>query len=99
MTNANAQTRMEQLVAELHRYNHHYYTLDNPVVSDKEYDKLYDELVALEKETGTVLPDSPTQRLGAICSRGLSRIAIYPVYGAWTKRRMKRICSLGISVC
>ncbi|EPY09434.1 NAD-dependent DNA ligase LigA [Paenibacillus jamilae] len=70
MTNANAQTRMEQLVAELHRYNHHYYTLDNPVVSDKEYDKLYDELVALEKETGTVLPDSPTQRVGGDLLKG-----------------------------
>jgi DNA ligase (NAD+) len=70
LTNANAQTRMEQLVAELHRYNHHYYTLDNPVVSDKEYDKLYDELVALEKETGIVLPDSPTQRVGGDLLKG-----------------------------
>nr|WP_268629189.1 NAD-dependent DNA ligase LigA [Paenibacillus alvei] len=70
MTNANAQTRMEQLVAELQRYNHHYYTLDNPVVSDKEYDKLYDELVALEKETGIVLPDSPTQRVGGGLLKG-----------------------------
>jgi len=61
---------MEQLVAELHRYNHHYYTLDNPVVSDKEYDKLYDELVALEKETGIVLPDSPTQRVGGDLLKG-----------------------------
>nr|WP_268599114.1 NAD-dependent DNA ligase LigA [Paenibacillus alvei] len=70
MTNANAQTRMEQLVAELQRYNHYYYTLDNPVVSDKEYDKLYDELVALEKETGIVLPDSPTQRVGGGLLKG-----------------------------
>ncbi|WP_430056978.1 NAD-dependent DNA ligase LigA [Paenibacillus alvei] len=61
---------MEQLVAELQRYNHHYYTLDNPVVSDKEYDKLYDELVALEKETGIVLPDSPTQRVGGGLLKG-----------------------------
>jgi len=70
VTNANAQTRMEQLVAELQRYNHHYYTLDNPVVSDKEYDKLYDELAALEKETGIVLPDSPTQRVGGDLLKG-----------------------------
>ncbi|MCY9759629.1 NAD-dependent DNA ligase LigA [Paenibacillus alvei] len=61
---------MEQLVAELQRYNHYYYTLDNPVVSDKEYDKLYDELVALEKETGIVLPDSPTQRVGGGLLKG-----------------------------
>ncbi|MCY7485311.1 NAD-dependent DNA ligase LigA [Paenibacillus alvei] len=61
---------MEQLVAELQRYNHYYYTLDNPVVSDKEYDKLYDDLVALEKETGIVLPDSPTQRVGGGLLKG-----------------------------
>ena len=38
--------------------------LDDPVISDGEYDKLYDELVALEKQTGVVLPDSPTIRVG-----------------------------------
>lgn len=38
--------------------------LDEPVVSDKEYDALYDELVRLERASGNVLPDSPTQRVG-----------------------------------
>ncbi|TVX89833.1 NAD-dependent DNA ligase LigA [Paenibacillus agilis] len=55
---------MEQLIAQLNQYNYHYYTLDNPIVSDKEYDRLYDELVALEQDSGIVLPDSPTQRVG-----------------------------------
>lgn len=59
-----APARMLELVAELNRYSHYYYTLDNPLVSDKEYDVLYDELVALETETGIVLHDSPTQRVG-----------------------------------
>ncbi|XGA11684.1 NAD-dependent DNA ligase LigA [Paenibacillus thiaminolyticus] len=68
----NAQSRMEQLVAELNRYNYHYYTLDNPVISDKEYDALYDELVALEKEAGTILPDSPTQRVGGELLKGFA---------------------------
>ncbi|GAC41554.1 NAD-dependent DNA ligase LigA [Paenibacillus popilliae] len=63
---------MEQLVAELNRYNYHYYTLDNPVIGDKEYDALYDELVALEKETGTILPDSPTQRVGGELLKGFA---------------------------
>lgn len=63
---------MEQLVAELNRYNYHYYTLDNPVIGDKEYDTLYDELVALEKETGTSLPDSPTQRVGGELLKGFA---------------------------
>ncbi|NGP58667.1 NAD-dependent DNA ligase LigA [Paenibacillus thiaminolyticus] len=63
---------MEQLVAELNRYNYHYYTLDNPVISDKEYDALYDELAALEKETGTIHPDSPTQRVGGELLKGFA---------------------------
>lgn len=56
--------RMEELVALLNKYAYEYYVLDNPTVSDGEYDKLYDELVKLEKETGTVLFDSPTKRVG-----------------------------------
>ena len=56
--------RMQQLVKQLNEYAYRYYVLDDPVVSDGEYDRLYDELVALEKETGVVLPDSPTIRVG-----------------------------------
>lgn len=56
--------RMEQLIEQLNQFNYHYYTLDQPLVSDKEYDLLYDELVALEAEMGTTLPGSPTQRVG-----------------------------------
>lgn len=58
------QERIRALVDELNRLNFHYYTLDEPVVSDKEYDQLYDELVALEKETGFTPDDSPSLRVG-----------------------------------
>ncbi|MGM1050173.1 MAG: NAD-dependent DNA ligase LigA [Bacillota bacterium] len=64
--------KMEKLIAELNNYNYHYYTLDQPLVSDKEYDTLYDQLVALEKETGTALPDSPTQRVGGDILKGFT---------------------------
>ncbi|WP_339245186.1 NAD-dependent DNA ligase LigA [Paenibacillus sp. FSL R10-2796] len=63
---------MEELVAELNNYNYHYYTLDAPLVSDKEYDVLYDKLVALEAESGFVLPDSPTQRVGGELLKGFT---------------------------
>lgn len=63
---------MEKLIAELNNYNYHYYTLDQPLVSDKEYDALYDQLVALEKETGFALPDSPTQRVGGDILKGFT---------------------------
>lgn len=61
---------MEQLVEELNKHSYHYYTLDKPLVSDKEYDVLYDKLVALETETGITLPDSPTQRVGGELLKG-----------------------------
>lgn len=64
--------KMEKLIAELNNYNYHYYTLDQPLVSDKEYDALYDQLVALEQETGTTLPDSPTQRVGGEILKGFA---------------------------
>lgn len=56
--------RMKELIDIIDDLNYYYYTLDNPKVSDKEYDELYDELIVLEKETGIVLPYSPTQRVG-----------------------------------
>ncbi|MCI7769192.1 MAG: NAD-dependent DNA ligase LigA [Christensenellaceae bacterium] len=55
---------MQNLVKELNFHAEQYYKFDSPVISDGEYDKLYDRLVALEKETGFVLPDSPTRRVG-----------------------------------
>ena len=60
----NKMERMKALVDEILIHNRNYYELDNPTISDKEYDKLYDELVDLEKELGVVLPNSPTQRVG-----------------------------------
>lgn len=56
--------RMRELVDKLNRYAYEYYVLDNPTVSDGEYDRLYDELTSLEKQTGVVLFDSPTKRVG-----------------------------------
>ena len=56
--------RMKALVEEINFHNYNYYSLDNPTISDAEWDKLYDELLKLEQETGTVLPDSPSQRVG-----------------------------------
>ena len=56
--------RMEELVAYLNDMAYRYYTLDDPTISDAEYDRLYDELVRLESETGVRLDDSPTRRVG-----------------------------------
>ena len=42
---------MQKLVEEINKHNRNYYTLDNPTISDKEYDALYDRLVQMGKET------------------------------------------------
>lgn len=55
---------MQKLVDTLNKYAYEYYVLDNPTVSDGEYDVLYDKLKKLEAKTGVVLPDSPTKRVG-----------------------------------
>lgn len=55
---------MRELVDLLNRYGYEYYVQDAPTVSDREYDALYDELRALERERGVVFPDSPTRRVG-----------------------------------
>lgn len=56
--------RMKELIDIIEDLNYHYYTLDDPKLSDGEYDKIYYELVELEKQTEVVLPYSPTQRVG-----------------------------------
>ena len=65
--------RVEELVELLNKYAYEYYSLDNPSVSDKEYDSKYDELKALEEETGYVLPYSPTQRVGDVVLQGFNK--------------------------
>lgn len=56
--------KVQELVSILNKYVYEYYVLDMPSISDSEFDRLYDELVELEKSTGVILPDSPTQRVG-----------------------------------
>lgn len=59
------QDRIETLCRELHDHNYRYYILDDPVVSDAEYDRLFRELQELEKKYPQFRrPDSPTLRVG-----------------------------------
>ena len=74
--------RMKELVELLNRYATEYYTSDNPSVSDSEYDRLYRELVELEKaHPEQVLPDSPTHRVGGKILDGFEKYNHqYPLY-------------------
>ena len=55
---------IKQLVELLNKANKAYYEKSNPIMTDREYDQLYNELVSLEKETGVILSGSPTQYAG-----------------------------------
>ncbi len=65
--------RQREITDILNKWAHEYYVLDAPTVSDKEYDTLYDELRALEKESGVVYPDSPTRRVGGEPIKGFEK--------------------------
>ena len=58
--------RINELKEEIEKHNHYYYVLDNPIVSDTEWDKLFKELETLESEYPNLIDiNSPTQRVGA----------------------------------
>lgn len=69
----NAQKIME-LVTKLNQYRHEYYNLAAPSVSDAVYDRLYDELQELEKRTGIIYSNSPTQTVGCTPVSSLRKI-------------------------
>ncbi|MCA3097604.1 MAG: NAD-dependent DNA ligase LigA [Rhodocyclaceae bacterium] len=69
-------SRVAWLRQELHRHSHAYYVLDAPSVPDAEYDRLFQELDALERaHPGLATPDSPTQRVGAAPSSAFATVA------------------------
>jgi DNA ligase (NAD+) len=70
-----ASARAERLRNELHEHNHRYYVLDDPKISDAEYDRVFRELQALEEQHPELrTPDSPTQRVGAAPSARFAEV-------------------------
>ena len=61
----NIKHEIERLVKELNYHCYRYYVLDSPVISDEEYDRLYNRLKQLEDDYSYSSPDSPTKRIGA----------------------------------
>jgi DNA ligase (NAD+) len=62
---ADTKKEIEKLIAEINEHNYRYYVLDAPVVSDQEYDRLFNRLRELEERYNYIPVDSPTQRVGA----------------------------------
>lgn len=91
----NKKERMEELIEQLNKHIYNYYVLNSPTVSDYEYDLLYDELLALEKEENVILPNSPTVRVNGEVQEGfvkvehknqlqsLDKVNNYPALSKW----------------
>lgn len=69
----NAREKVQALTAQLNRYRDEYYNSNTPSVSDEVYDRMYDELVSLEFETGICMTDSPTRTVGYVAVSELEK--------------------------
>lgn len=78
-TQAGDAAKVTALVTKLNRYRHEYYNLAAPSVSDAVYDHLFDELQELEKQTGIILSNSPTQMVGAAPVSSLKKVK-HPIH-------------------
>lgn len=98
-----ATDRQKELTATLNRWAYEYYVLDDPSVSDAEYDKLYAELQRLEAESGVVLFDSPTRRVGGEPIKAFARhdhiVRLYSLDKSVTKEELSAFFTRIAKVC
>lgn len=72
---ADLQKRLKELREQVHYHNYRYHALDDPVISDVEYDRLINELKSIEAEhPDWIAPDSPTQRVGGLASEKFAKV-------------------------
>ncbi|MFN2174787.1 MAG: NAD-dependent DNA ligase LigA [Anaerolineales bacterium] len=73
--NKNLHSKIQELRKEINFHNYRYHVLDDPVISDSEFDRLLAELKKIEAENPELItPDSPTQRVGGVISEGFNKI-------------------------
>ena len=75
MDKESAKLRVRELTGQLEKYSYSYYVLDNPEITDYEFDMLMQELKALEEQyPELVSPQSPTQRVGGIALNTFEKV-------------------------
>lgn len=72
--NVNRVEEVKSLVKKLNKYRDEYYNNNNSIISDREYDKLFDKLIVLERETGCIFSNSPTQSVGYMSLSQLQKV-------------------------
>ncbi|MGC8865160.1 MAG: NAD-dependent DNA ligase LigA [Bacteroidales bacterium] len=76
MTREQAEARIKELTELIEQHNYNYYVLNQPIISDYEFDKLLNELIALEKDYPDLIsPQSPTQRVGGQVTNEFQSVA------------------------
>lgn len=87
-------TQLQALTAQLNRHRYEYYSLNAPTVSDEVYDRLFDELGRLERETGIRMGNSPTQTVGWLAARELLKTAHpIPLLSLEKTKRAEDVCA------
>ena len=90
--NKNSIQRIEELVEQLNKASEAYYNGKDEIMSNFEWDAMFDELTALEEETGHVLPNSPTQTVGYESESGKKEQHEFPALSlAKTKKVEEKI--------
>jgi DNA ligase (NAD+) len=85
-TQKDAQQRIDELREQVDHHLYRYHVLDDPEISDEQYDRLFDELNALEEEhPDLITPDSPTQRVGAPPSERFRKVRHLTAMGSLEK--------------
>lgn len=88
----NKLSEIKELISKLNQYSYEYYTLGEPTILDTTYDGLYDKLIELEKETGIILSNSPTQKVGNITLDKLQKIKHeYPMLSLGKTKKIEDI--------
>ncbi|GAB4471828.1 MAG: NAD-dependent DNA ligase LigA [Anaerolineales bacterium] len=91
---ANLFSRLQDLRKQIQYHNYRYYVLNDPVISDYEYDQLFAELVKIEQEHPEwITPDSPTQRVGGMSTEKFEKVQhpapILSLSNAFTKQEVR----------
>ena len=90
----NIEEKIKQLREELHRHNHNYYVLDKPEISDYDFDKMLEELQALEEKHPEFHdPNSPTLRVGGAVTKNFNTVVheyrMYSLANSYSKEDLE----------
>ena len=91
MSDVNKTSRIEELVEQLNKASEAYYNGQDEIMSNYEWDAMFDELTSLENETGYVLPNSPTQNAGYESTSGKKEAHEFPALSLAKTKKVEEL--------